>query len=622
MFSIYALPARRTPTFRFLLLFSPLLLLSSCLFEIQEFTTRHQRNPLAPLRSSSFFFVVASDVGAGTDGGAFHRHKKSSSHRNLIDGGEKNHEANRVLKAASTEGKSELNVLVCLMYWTNHPDRPQKQPRENYEKLFNAKGRDPELYPGGTVGDYFETMSYGNFKLNFFVQDWIGTTYDEQHFTLDGSRGMTQDLQLAFDPVLQRLDDNSFDFGPFDSDGNGELDLTIFIHSGYDGLTGQVDCETGATPDRRISSHARNGASISEFVSSAGIRLGPYSVAPAFVNSCGLKLGAIGIILHETIHTFDLPDLYDNEVINDPTNNSLGGIDYYDVMANTAGQLRMNSQFPGHMSAWSKIQIGFANPILIEKDGPYEIRPVELYPDVYKIAKGFANEKEYLLIENRQPIEGDFDANFFPPGGIVVYHVDENIWDEYPMDSESNYPRGGPFQSDWPGNGKHYPVAILQADGLYELEQGINGGEAGDLWNDPSQRLGPGGNGNYPNTDSYAFGQIKPTGLILTGFRFLEGNTMSFYVCGMDGTNVQDCLDDAAANDFPVESPTASGEPPLPVDGEAPVAAPAILVEDPSPVEDNPEPGTAPDGSAGGSFKLGLFQSIIWLAAPIIPLFL
>ena len=92
-----------------------------------------------------------------------------------------------------------------------------------------------------------------------------------------------------------------------------------------------------------------------------------------------------------------------------------------------------------------------------------------------------------------------------------------------------NFPRGGPFVADWPGNGKHYPVAILQADGLYELEQGINGGQSADLWNQPTQVLGP-GNGekiantaDYPNTDSYAFGDIITTGLTIRNFQMKPG---------------------------------------------------------------------------------------------------
>jgi len=264
-------------------------------------------------------------------------------------------------------------------------------------------------------------------------------------------------------------------------------------------------------------------------------------VAPAFRGVCNTEIGRIGTIAHELIHPFGLPEMYDTELGYGTGN--IGGIDRFGVMANPAGNSGGDLAWPGHVGAWTRLQLGWVDPIIIDTDGTFEIRPVEQHPDIYKITKGFA-DKEYLLIENRQPIAGDFDEKFFSPGGIVIYHVDENIWDIYTDGgSVGNYPRGGPFLNGWPGNGKHYPVAILQADGLYELEQGINGGQTADIWNKPSQVLGP-GNGekiataanNYPNTDSYSFGVINPTGITIRNFQTEPGtNIMTFQVCGMDG---------------------------------------------------------------------------------------
>lgn len=100
-------------------------------------------------------------------------------------------------------------------------------------------------------------------------------------------------------------------------------------------------------------------------------------------------------------------------------------------MANAAGNSGGDYAWPGHLGAWSRFQLGWVDPIVIDKGGTYELRPVEQYPDVYKITKGFSNPKEYLLIENRQSIAGDFDEKFFTPGGIIIYHVDENNWDVF-----------------------------------------------------------------------------------------------------------------------------------------------------------------------------------------------
>ncbi len=285
-------------------------------------------------------------------------------------------------------------------------------------------------------------------------------------------------------------------------------------------------------------------------------------VAPAFRGICDLEIGRIGTIVHELIHPFGLPDLYDMD--GGYGTGNIGGIDRFGVMANPTGNSNSDLAWPGHVSGWTREQLGWVEPTVIDTDGVYELRPVEQFPDMYKITKGFA-ENEYLLLENRQPIDGDFDEKFFSPGGIVIYHIDENVWEVFDSGGNTgNFPRGGPFLSGWPGNGKHYPVAVLQADGLYELEQGINGGKSDDLWNQPGQVLGP-GNGekvassaNYPNTDSYAFGEIKTTGITIKNFQTKGGSTMSFQICGLSGSDCTDIVTPDNPTNAPTMSPTES----------------------------------------------------------------
>ena len=51
---------------------------------------------------------------------------------------------------------------------------------------------------------------------------------------------------------------------------------------------------------------------------------------------------------------------------------------------------------------------------------------------------------------------------------------------------------------------------MLQADGNYDIEQGINHGDEGDFWK-VGQKLSPGG--SFPNSDAIAFGDRKRTGI-------------------------------------------------------------------------------------------------------------
>ena len=67
-------------------------------------------------------------------------------------------------------------------------------------------------------------------------------------------------------------------------------------------------------------------------------------------------------------------------------------------------------------------------------------------------------------------------------------------------------------QSGWASNGAHYRVALLQADGLYQLESTAQRGDKGDVWHtDGNYVLGP---NTVPNTHTYQGGIVTPTGKV------------------------------------------------------------------------------------------------------------
>ncbi|MGY8690996.1 MAG: fibronectin type III domain-containing protein, partial [Verrucomicrobiales bacterium] len=130
----------------------------------------------------------------------------------------------------------------------------------------------------------------------------------------------------------------------------------------------------------------------------------------------------------------------------------------------------------------------------------------------YRIDLGY-NTNEYLLIENRQPVGTD---SVMPQGGLAIFHID---------DSASYVQEGFPAQSGWPGNGNHYRVALLQADGAYELERGIDRGDRYDVYH--GNGVSEVSSNTTPNTDSYQGGNI-----VLTNNRVFNissaGSTMTF----------------------------------------------------------------------------------------------
>jgi hypothetical protein len=243
---------------------------------------------------------------------------------------------------------------------------------------------------------------------------------------------------------------------------------------------------------------------------------------------------------------------YGSATLDNNSKYATGGIGAFGIMSFAGGQ-KYKEEYPGILTPFHKIVLEALDPIEITADGTYTARASALYPDVYKIHDMYP-PGEYLLIENRQPVLSDL--NLWEPGGIVIYKIDEN--------EEGNYNRGGPFVEGWPGNGAHYQVAVLQADGLYELEMALNLGGIGDFWKE-GDVLGPGNGelvatefGTYPNTDSYQGGNIEVTGLVIDQFNETESGVWSFLV----------------KNVAPSKAPTTLSQEPTPQPSPAPVRCP------------------------------------------------
>ena len=366
--------------------------------------------------------------------------------------------------------------------------------------LFNAVGGDPVLAPTGSVRDVYLENSYNQMELNSTATGWMTVSNTEQYYA-SGNSGLSSKIWEALTEALD-LADASIDFSQFDEDGDGYIDAISFIHSGYGAEWGGFDAD-GTFYTNRIWSH--RWTSQPAWTSDEGVRVGPYHISPGLWDTSGSDIGRIGVIAHETGHFFGLPDLYD-------TDSSGGeGIGSYGMMANSWG-FDFSQYYPPHFCPWSKIALGWLTPTVISTAGQYSLPQVEASPTVYYIDNGYPSD-EYLLLENRQPLGFDSDM---PQGGLAVWHID---------DTTGYNTEGYPGQAGWPENGNHYRVALLQADGYYDLEIGFNRGDGGDVYHgagvsavDPSAS---------PNTDAYQDGNILVTGNTISDIS-VAGATMTF----------------------------------------------------------------------------------------------
>eukprot|EP00985_Skeletonema_marinoi_P012589 scaffold6092_cov105-Skeletonema_marinoi.AAC.6 len=431
------------------------------------------------------------------------RNKGGSRRRDL----QKQEERANRRQLVSSEGS--LRNLVVLIRFADHVNRILPSPAE-YDILLNG--------PGGSVNDVFLTNSYGTFSLESTVYPWITLSQPEAYYG-DSKSGIGAKIFEAIREALAFIDsDPTFDISEFNTDydqGDPYIDAITIIHSGYGAEFGGTDCY-GSIESSRIWSHNWFMYDGSWTSSDGTVRVSDYHINPGLWGVCGSEISRIGVIAHETLHFLGLPDLYDPQGGN--------GIGNYCLMANSWG-VDGSQRYPPILSAWSKVQLGWIDPISITEKGDYTLKQSYQFPEVYKIESGYA-PNEYLLIENRQP--GSFDA-LLQFGGLAIWHIDENV----SVFGNEGYPG----QLGWPANNKHYAVALLQADSRYDLERGINYGDYGDLFRKdyffgvdflfPSEghpSLGP-----FPNTDSYAQGVLTRTNHFISGIT-ATGPQMTFSI--------------------------------------------------------------------------------------------
>ena len=104
-----------------------------------------------------------------------------------------------------------------------------------------------------------------------------------------------------------------------------------------------------------------------------------------------------------------------------------------------------------------------------------------------------------------------------PQGGLAIWHID----DMAPHNNE-----GYPEQLYWPQNGNHYRVALLQADGAFELEMGFNRGDGRDVYHAGGvAEISP---DTQPGTAGYQLGNVIETENSLYDIS-ASGESMSFY---------------------------------------------------------------------------------------------
>ena len=392
-----------------------------------------------------------------------------------------------------------VKMLVVPIKWSNHATRVLPT-QADWNALFNTGER--------SLKNFFYDCSYGKLTLESVVTDWVAPAVTEAEAKTDTAGALKKALEM--------LDATGYNFKQFDSDNDGKVDIMTFLHSGYDGATSGNDAD-GVPNTQRIHSHAGG----MEFTAKDGTRVEGYSVNAGLDGLTGGKQAPINTPCHEVGHVLGLPDLYD-------TDYTSTGAGFWSMMASSDG--------PGgtHVplfDPWSRVRMGWATPTVISSDGTYQAKDV-VTNAIFKIQQGFP-EGEYLLIENRQP--GKWETNLpNGRGGLMIWHVDEKVGS---LDANNVNNSESVVTNGVPNFSTHYRVAVVQADGLFELEQKDGKADGKDMF-----RADDGGRtvltpNSTPSSNAYQGGTVRSSNVRISEIS-VTGSTMTFKATVNDSPQV------------------------------------------------------------------------------------
>ncbi len=328
--------------------------------------------------------------------------------------------------------------------------------------------------PTGTVTDYYTEVSYNQLYFTGDAKGWYNVPGPfENYLGQDGGPNFVVDVIENSDPTLNYADYIQY----YDGQGRPRIGFLAIVHAGAGAEAGANNIWSHRWTFTVVTGQPYTTDDIDP-VSGLNVMIdGPYAIMPerSGGNNNSGSLIEIGVFAHEFGHIFGIPDLYD-------TDGSSEGIGEWCLMASGSwGGNGSSPETPVHMSAWVKKELGWVTPINVTSyQGPLSVPNAEENPVVYRMWRDGTITNQYFLIENRQRL--GFDANIHD-SGFLIYHVDDAL--------------NGNQNED------HYMVDVEQADGLRNLNNGSNRGDAGDPFSGSTQntRFDIGTN---PNSQDYS----------------------------------------------------------------------------------------------------------------------
>lgn len=237
----------------------------------------------------------------------------------------------------------------------------------------------------GSMNDYYQEQSFGKLRVSGKAFPFVAVSKKRADYAAANTgAAKTAVLVEALDKLYAR-------------DGKDclkDFDGVFFLHAGD-----RVQTNRGGIfwPHKSFISH--------------GDKRWPYFIVP----EGGGKMTDISVICHEFGHMLGLPDLYAR-----PENPGSEGVGVWCAMSNQAPAGK-----PQHFSAWSKEQLGWVTPAVIDPSVKQKLilAPIEnSSKECYKVLAR-QDGSEYFLLENRK--KKGFDVSL-PAEGLLIWRVVAN----------------------------------------------------------------------------------------------------------------------------------------------------------------------------------------------------
>jgi M6 family metalloprotease-like protein len=356
------------------------------------------------------------------------RHQREN--RRLAEAGRFGAGLDREVLRRATTMTGTLRLPVLLARFSNTATTPIMRA-DLQSELFGG------AWPTGSLSQYFNEVSYGNFQVTGTVYDWVQASGTDTYYAGQAPaqglmpNGRSNLLVLA----AVAANDAAVNFGQYDNDGpdgvpnsgddDGYVDVTVVVQPKQGGEGGDLS----AIWSHRSSltwwgSQYYTTNDPSAKPGFGNIRVNDYFLCPALSNASASKMIEIGVFCHEFGHALGLPDLYDlaeSTLFPGDCFWSLSyGVGYWCLMG--AGNWNTPER-PAHLSAWCKARLGWLQPVNVTSNlWSQTIASSSVSPTAYRLWTGGASGPEYFLVENRT--RSGFDDQL-KKAGLLVWHVNE-----------------------------------------------------------------------------------------------------------------------------------------------------------------------------------------------------